>query len=186
LLEKFQSILFSYIPILTIIKGDHMTIQTKKLLYEKKLLAGLKKNYRDKKSIVGSRVTLSSGKGQNVIKNCKGLCQVSGEKYIQNPHGFVIRHIDGNRTNDTEKNLVLMAATYHSSIHGEVNVVFNEYKKSHPIIPRPKSKPKPKISGKSKFSDMDVLEQWRIAEQQSQDKWKKAVTASLNTLGYNF
>jgi len=163
-----------------------MTIQTKKILYEKKLLAGLIKNYKAKRSIIGPRISLSSGKGQNVIKNCKGLCQVCGEKYIENPHGFVVHHIDGNRTNDTEKNLVLMAATYHSSIHGEVNVKFNEYKKSHPIIPRPKPKPKPKISDKSKFSDVDVLERWRIAEQQTQDKWKKAVSASLNTLGYNF
>jgi hypothetical protein len=160
-----------------------MTIQTKKSLFKKKLLAGLIKSYKSKKSIIGPRINLSSGKGQNVIKNCKGRCQVSGEAYIENPHGFVIHHIDGNRTNDSDKNLALMAATYHTSIHGEVNVVFNDYKKNHPIVPRPKPVPKPKISGKS--SEVDLLERWRIAEQKSLDKWKKAEESAMKNLGFN-
>jgi hypothetical protein len=171
---------------LTFSAGDLMTIQTQKAFYEKKLLAGLMKNYKAKQPIIGPRISLSSGKGQNVIKNCKGLCQVCGEKYVDNPHGFVIHHVDGNRTNDNDKNLVLMTATYHSAIHGEVNVVFNEYKKTHPIIPRPKSKPKPKMSAKSVYGEVDVMERWRIAEQQTQDKWKKAVNATLNNLGFDF
>ena len=104
---------------------------------------------------------------------------MSGEEYVENPHGFVIHHIDGNRTNNILNNLVLMSATYHNAIHGEVNVRFNDYKKSHPIIPKPKSKPKPRSL------DITVLDKWRKAEMEAQDNWRTAVFKTLNDLGYN-
>jgi hypothetical protein len=155
-------------------------------LYKKKLLSGLVRSYKAKKLIIGPRIPLSSGKGRTIIQKCEGRCQVSGEEYGKLTHGFIIHHIDGNRTNNADKNLVLMAATYHNAIHGEVNVIFHEYKKNHPIIAKPKPIPKPKSSGKSEYGDVNVLERWKRAELESQEKWKIAVNQLLKNLGYNF
>lgn len=162
-----------------------MTIQTKMEFYKKKLLSGLVRSYKAKKSIIGPRIQLSSGKGKTVIENCAGRCQVSGQEYGNLTHGFIIHHIDGNRTNNADKNLVLMTATYHNAIHGEVKVIFNEYKKNHPIIPKPKAVSRPKSSGKSGFDNVNVIDEWRRAELESQEKWKKAVNTALKNLGYD-
>jgi hypothetical protein len=47
------------------------------------------------------------------------------------------------------------------------------------------SKPKPKTCQKSEFGEMKVLERWRIAEQQTQEKWKNGVQSSLKNPGYD-
>jgi len=162
-----------------------MTISEREELFKKKLLVGLKKSYKSRQPVNGPRISLMSAIGKSVIRNCDGKCQVSGARY-NDPYKFAIHHIDGNRTNNQISNLTLLRADYHQTIHGQINVIFKKYTEKYPIIPRPKSKPKPKISAKSEFGEVNVLERWRLADQQAQDSWKKSVDASLKSLGYSF
>lgn len=99
---------------------------------EDRLYRGLKSAYECNRNISGKRISISSGKGKLVLQKSKGICPVSGEKYVENPLGFEIHHIDGDRTNDKLTNLILLSKTSHGSITGSVKVRITDYIRKHP------------------------------------------------------
>jgi 5-methylcytosine-specific restriction endonuclease McrA len=116
--------------------------EKKEKYYVQKLYVGLRNRYKEGKSISGGqRVLPTSRKGKEVLEKCKMKCAICPLKYPDQPQGFEIHHVDGNRANPLMSNLVLLCGTCHNIVTSKANILLEEYKQKHQKPPEP---PKPK------------------------------------------
>jgi len=74
------------------------------------------------------RIKPTESQGKAVIKKCQGRCQVGRESYDENPHIFVIHHINGDANDTITDNLVLLCANCSAAVHGEANRILRDRK----------------------------------------------------------